>query len=66
MAWISAATGLALLVKAEQRGQRATWCHFEDRPTTTVAGVVAPVLRCPVEVPVGGLDQPRVGGGDAG
>ena len=44
-------------IEAVQRGQRAAWGDFEDR-----AVAVRPTsLRCPVEVPIGGLDQPRGG-----
>ena len=40
-----------------QRRQRAARGDFEDRPI-----VVGPAIhRCPVEVPIGGLDQPRPG-----
>jgi hypothetical protein len=47
----------ALGAEAVKRRQRATRSDFEDRPT-----VVGPAkVRCPVEVPIGGLDQPRGG-----
>ena len=37
--------------------QRAAWGDFEDRATA----VGSATLRCAVQFPVGGLDQPRVG-----
>src|ERR1700691_5080589 len=43
--------------EAVQRGPRAPWGDFEDRPTATVAGGVGPSLSCPVEVAVGTLHQ---------
>ena len=46
-------------IKAVQRGQRAAWGDFEERAIAVAVGP-APVRR-PVEVPTGGLDQPRVG-----
>ncbi len=61
VAWTSPAWGEApsVIVEAVKRGQRATWGDFEDR---TIA-IGPALLRCPVEVPIGGLDQrrPRVG-----
>jgi len=45
-----------LRAKAIKRGQRAAWGDFEDR---AIAG--AALARCPVEVSVGGLDQPCLG-----
>src|SRR5208337_1267944 len=46
-----------LRAKTVKRGQCAGWGDFEDR--AKVAGPAA--ACCSVEVPVGGLDQPRVG-----
>ena len=46
-------------VEAVQRGQHTFWGHFEYR-----AAVVRPApapIRCSVEVPVGALNQPRLG-----
>src|ERR1022692_3634042 len=42
--------------EAVKCGQRATRGDFEDRPA-----LVCPTGGCPVEVPIGGLDQPREG-----
>jgi len=55
--------GAVRVVKAVQRGQRACRCDFEDRATGAIGTVlVSPAsVRRPVEVPVGGLDQPCVG-----
>jgi hypothetical protein len=40
-----------------QRGQHATRRDFEHRPIA-----VSPATgRCPIEAPIGGLNQPRVG-----
>ena len=61
MPWISPASGLAvraaaLGAEAVKRRQRAAGGDFENR-----ALVVGPAeKRCPVEVPIGALDQPRV------
>src|SRR5208283_5227817 len=47
------------VVKGIYRRQRAIRGYFEDR-----AGAVGPdpaLVRCPVEVPVSGLDEPRPG-----
>src|SRR5208337_4250587 len=49
-------------VEAVQRRQRPTWGDFEDRPTAIRAGVVGPAKDCcSVEIPIGGLNQPRFG-----
>src|ERR1019366_4791589 len=55
--WVGAAptTTEVVQVEAVQRGHRAVWSDFEDR---AVAVAVVPArLGCPVEVPVGGLNQ---------
>ena len=49
-------------VETVQRPQRAAWGDFEDRATAKRAGVGRPAeVRCPVEGPIGVLDQTRVG-----
>ena len=54
-----AVRAIAFRAKAVQRRQLAAWGHFED-----CAIVVGPAfVGCPVEVPIGGLDQPRCGAG---
>src|ERR1022692_4206269 len=52
-----AVRAVCLGAEAVQRGQRATRGYFEDG-----AGAVGPtIIRCPVEAPIGGLDEPRPG-----
>lgn len=46
------------LVEVMQHSQRAGWSAFEDRPAATSPGGATPAAaRCPVEVPIAGLDQ---------
>ena len=44
--------------KAVQRGERAAWSDFEDRPKALGR---APAERRPVEIPINSQDQPREG-----
>ena len=46
------------VVEAVQRGQRARWGDFEDRATAISTGGRPAISGCPLEVPVGALDQP--------
>ena len=55
--------GAGRAVEGVQRLQRAAWSDLEDRATVTAGDAGPAVLSCPVEVPIGGLDQPRHGGG---
>src|SRR5438477_290855 len=54
--------GFGINANAGQGGQRASRREFEDRPTAGASAIVAGVvgtseLGCPVEIPVGALDQ---------
>jgi hypothetical protein len=52
---------MGLRAKGVKRGQRAAWCDAEDRATAIICAVGSALARCPIEIPIGGLDQPCVG-----
>src|ERR1022692_3604184 len=55
-----AVRAVCLGAEAVKRCQRATKVVFEDCATIVSRGTPA-ISRCPVEVPIGGLDEPSIG-----